>query len=135
MVVPQLQETGAPTFTSPKGSMMFPGSTTTGSTTSDPTLADPTSSSGSGAGSVATNYSQYLNQYMGSGQCMALVQAANSSVGLTATWTQGSAEQGNTSLQPGTVIATFGKQRHLYELDGRLDYHTCGTMNDVRAAS
>jgi len=38
---------------------------------------------------------------------VALVQAANSSVGLTATWPQGSAVQGNTSLQPGTVIATF----------------------------
>ena len=106
MVVPQFQETGAPTFTSPNGSTMFSGST--GSTASDPTTSDPTSSSGSGSGSVATNYSQYLNQYVGTGQCVALVQAADSSVGLTATWTQGSAVQGNTSLQPGTVIATFG---------------------------
>ena len=105
MVVPQFQETGAPTFTSPNGSTMF--SSSTGSTTSDPTSSDPTSSSGGGAGSVATNYSQYLNQYVGTGQCVALVQAA-SSVGLTATWTQGSAVQGNTSLQPGTAIATFG---------------------------
>jgi hypothetical protein len=38
---------------------------------------------------------------------VALVQAADSSVGLTATWTQGSAVHGNTSLQPGTVIATI----------------------------
>jgi len=106
MVVPQFQETGAPTFTSPNGSTMFSGST--GSTTSDPTTSDPTSSSGSGSGSVATNYSQYLNQYVGTGQCVALVQAADSSVGLTATWTQGSAVQGDTALQPGTVIATFG---------------------------
>ena len=103
MVVPQFQETGAPTFTSPNGSTMF-----SGSTASDPTTSDPTSSSGSGSGSVATNYSQYLNQNVGTGQCVALVQAADSSVGLTATWTQGSAVQGNTSLQPGTVIATFG---------------------------
>ena len=51
MVVPQFQETGAPTFTSPNGSTMFSGST--GSTTSDPTTSDPTSSSGSGSGSVA----------------------------------------------------------------------------------
>lgn len=104
MVVPQFQETGAPSFTSPNGSTMFPGST--GSTTSDPTTSDPTLTSG--AGSVATNYSQYLNQNVGTGQCVALVQAADSSVGLTATWTQGSAVQGNTLLQPGTVIATFG---------------------------
>ena len=54
MVVPQFMETGAPTFTSPNGSTLFPGSTTTGSTTSDPTSSDPTSS-GSGGGSVATN--------------------------------------------------------------------------------
>ena len=87
---------------------MFSGSTgSTGSTTSNPTSSDPTSSSG-GGGSVATNYSQYLNQYVGTGQCVALVQAAASSVGLTATWTQGSAVQGNMSLQPGTAIATFG---------------------------
>ena len=108
MVVPQFRETGAPAFTSPNGDTMFSGSTgSTGSTTSDPTSSDPTSSSG-GGGSVATNYSQYLNQYVGTGQCVALVQAADSSVGLTATWTQGSAVQGNTSLQPGTAIATFG---------------------------
>lgn len=107
MVVPQFAETGAPTFTSPNGSTMFPGSPD--SPTSDPTSSDPTSPSGSGGdGSVATNYSQYLNQSVGTGQCVALVHAADSSVGLTATWTQGSAVQGNTSLQPGTVIATFG---------------------------
>ena len=106
MVVPQFQETGAPSFTSPNGSTMF--SSPTGSTISDPISSDPTSPSGSGGGSVATNYSQYLNQYVGSGQCVALVQTADSSVGLTATWTQGSAVQGDTSLQPGTAIATFG---------------------------
>ena len=104
MVVPQFMETGAPTFTSPNGSTMFPGSPD--SATGDPTSTDPTSSGGTG--SVATNYSQYLNQSVGTGQCVALVQVADSSVGLTATWTQGSAVQGNTSLQPGTVIATFG---------------------------
>ena len=104
MVVPQFMETGAPTFTSPNGSTMFPGSPN--SPTGDPTPSDPTSSGGTG--SIATNYSQYLNQSVGTGQCVALVQAADSSVGLTATWTQGSAVQGNTSLQPGTVIATFG---------------------------
>ena len=66
MVVPQFQEIGEPTFSSPNGSMMFSGST--GSTTSDPTSSDPTSSSGSGSGSVATNYSQHLNQYVGTEQ-------------------------------------------------------------------
>src|SRR5271157_3770970 len=61
-----------------------------------------------GSGSfAAVNYSQYLGQSVGSGQCAVLVEAADPSVGLTATWTQGAAVQGNTSLQPGTIIATF----------------------------
>ena len=106
MVMPQSMETGAPSFTSPNDGTMFPSST--GSTTGDPTTPDPTPSSSGGAGSVATNYSQYLGQYVGTGQCVALVQATDSSVGLTATWAQGAAVQGNTSLQPGTAIATFG---------------------------
>ena len=40
---------------------------------------------------------------------MALVQAADPSVGLTATWHQGDSVQGNTALAPGTVIATFNQ--------------------------
>jgi hypothetical protein len=109
------QETGAPTLTSPNGSTIFSGSTgstgstdSTDSTTSDPTTSDPTSTCGSVSGFVATNYSQYLNQNVETGPCVALVRAADSSVGLTGTLTQGSAVQGNTALQPGTVIATFG---------------------------
>src|SRR5271157_897352 len=65
---------------------------------------DPT-----GSGSfAAVNYSQYLGQSVGSGQCAVLVEAADPSVGLTATWVQGASVQGNTSLAPGTIIATFG---------------------------
>ena len=56
---------------------------------------------------VATGYDQYNGQVVGSGQCVALVQAADPSVGLTRTWAAGEAVQGNTSLQPGTPIATF----------------------------
>src|SRR5271166_2141292 len=62
-----------------------------------------------GSGSVvAVNYSQYLGQSVGSGQCAVLVEAADPSVGLTATWVQGASVQGNTSLAPGTIVATFG---------------------------
>src|SRR5208337_4921528 len=64
-------------------------------------------SNGSAGGFVAASYSQYLGQVVGNGQCAVLVEAADPSVGLTATWTQGAAVQGNTSLQPGTIIATF----------------------------
>ena len=70
-------------------------------------------SAGTGAAVAASgNYSQYLGQNVGSGQCVALVQAANPDVGLTRTWTQGAAVQGNTSLQPGTPIATFDGSGH-----------------------
>lgn len=69
--------------------------------------------------SVATGYEQYLGQKVGTGQCVALVQAADSSVGLTATWSQGSQVQGNTSLVPGTAIATFnGAGKYANATDG-----------------
>lgn len=72
-----------------------------------------------GGASVATGYEQYLGQKVGSGQCVALVQAADSSVGLTATWAQGSAVQGNTALAPGTAIATFnGSGKYANATDG-----------------
>ena len=50
---------------------------------------------------------------------MALVQAADPSVGLTHTWTQGAQVQGNTSLAPGTPIATFnGSGQYANATDG-----------------
>ena len=93
--------------------------------------AQPASAAGTGAGSVgassagqgggatgntgamvATGYDQYLGKSVGSGQCVALVQAADSDVGLTRTWTQGAGVMGNSSLQPGTAIATFDGSGH-----------------------
>ena len=100
-VIPQYQEVGAPTFVMPQGSQTAtpqgaaPGGQTPGTTA----VSSP--------GFVASGFTQYLGQSVGSGQCVALVQASDRSVGLTATWTQGAAVQGNTSLQPGTAIATF----------------------------
>lgn len=112
MVIPQYLETGAPTFTSPVGD-----------TTDGTAPASPPAGTGAGATggdvSVASDYSQYLGQAVGSGQCVALVQRADPSVGLTATWTQGAGVQGNTSLQPGAVIATFGANgTYTNSLDG-----------------
>ena len=71
-----------------------------------------TASVGAGGASVATGYEQFVGQSVGSGQCVALVQQADSSVGLTATWTQGAQVQGNTDLAPGTAIATFDGSGH-----------------------
>ncbi len=98
------------------------GTASSGSSGSDP-CAQPASSSGAGGvslasassdgtASVSTNASQYLGQNVGTGQCVALVQAADPNVGLTKTWTQGDAVQGNTSIQPGTAIATFDGSGH-----------------------
>lgn len=52
--------------------------------------------------------SEFLGRSVGSGQCVALVRAALPSLGPSSTWTEGAAVQGNTSLAPGTPIATFG---------------------------
>ena len=84
---------------------------------------DPGTTGGIGSvsspGFVASGFTQYLGQSVGSGQCVALVQAADPSVGLTATWTQGAAVQGNTSLQPGTAIATFNSNgQYANAMDG-----------------
>lgn len=69
--------------------------------------------------SVATDYAQYIGHSAGSGQCVALVQAANPSIGLTRTWTCGAAVRGNTALRPGTAIATFdGSARYANAMDG-----------------
>ena len=73
-------------------------------------------SGGSGGGNsgaiVGSGFDQFAGQSVGSGQCVALVQASDAGVGLTRTWTQGSQVMGNTSLQPGTAIATFDANGH-----------------------
>jgi len=103
-VIPQYHEVGAPTFVMPQGSQTATLQGAAGG-------QDPGTTAGIGPvsspGFVASSFTQYLGQSVGSGQCVALVQATDPSVGLTATWAQGAAVQGNTSLQPGTAIATF----------------------------
>jgi hypothetical protein len=56
---------------------------------------------------VAASYGHYIGRVAGSGQCVALVHAVNPNIGPTGSWARGDAVQGNRSLQPGTVIATF----------------------------
>ena len=103
-VIPQYHEVGAPTFVMPQGSQSATpqgaaGGQNTGTTGGIGSVSSP--------GFVASGFTQYLGQSVGSGQCVALVQSSDPGVGLTATWAQGAAVQGNTSLQPGTAIATF----------------------------
>lgn len=109
MVKPEFLETGVPSFVTSAGDDDLSSTGTTGPEDTDPGSAPGTTGTGGGTGaSVATNYTQYLGQSVGSGQCVALLQAADPNVGRTATWSQGDAVRGNTSLQPGTAIATFG---------------------------
>ena len=62
-------------------------------------------------------YTSYLGQSVGSGQCVALVQAA-SNVGQTSTWVTGTSVTSG-SLQPGTVIATFGSDGQYQNIPGQ----------------
>ena len=55
----------------------------------------------------------FIGRSVGTGQCVALVKAANPSLGPASTWNAGATVQGNTSLQPGTPIATVQQQRPL----------------------
>ncbi len=60
-----------------------------------------------------------LGRSVGSGQCVALVRAAQPAVGPTATWQAGASIQGNAALVPGTPIATFdGAGRYANATDG-----------------
>lgn len=73
----------------------------------------------SGAGLIAADYAQYIGRSVGSGQCVALVQATNPSIGPTRNWQCGVPVQGNTGLQPGTIIATFdSSDRYANALNG-----------------
>jgi len=81
------------------------------STVSAATGLGDTASSGGAA------YTQYIGTSVGSGQCVALVQAA-SNVGYTGTWSPGS----NVISNPpptGTVIATFGSNGTYQNVSGQ----------------
>jgi hypothetical protein len=57
-------------------------------------------------------YGRFIGHTAGSGQCVALVRASNPALGPTASWVRGERVQGNTSLRPGTAIATFAPSGH-----------------------
>ncbi len=67
---------------------------------------------GTAGGFMAAEFAHYLGRSTGSGQCVALVQAANPGIGPTRNWKCGPAVRGNTDLRPGTPIATFNGANH-----------------------
>lgn len=116
--VPTFEEVGLPEFTMPTGTPST-GTDTSAVETGGGGVAGGGSGDGADGAFVAASWSQYEGQAVGSGQCVALVQAADPDVGLTRTWTQGAQVQGNTDLKPGTVIATFGPDgTYTNSLDG-----------------
>ncbi len=78
----------------------------------DSAVASPAAPSGGG------ELGGLLGRSVGSGQCVALVQAANPALGHTSGWSPGAAVQGNLSLKPGTPIATFTGDRYANATDG-----------------
>ncbi len=58
---------------------------------------------------MAINWQKYLNRkkYVGNGHCVILVLDAVPSLGNTVHWVRGDHVYGNSSLEPGTPIATF----------------------------
>lgn len=74
---------------------------------------------GTPGGFMAADFAQYLGRSTGSGQCVALVQAASPGIGPTRTWKCGPPVQGNADLRPGTAIATFNSaDRYANATDG-----------------
>ncbi len=72
--------------------------------------------------STAMPLGSVIGRSVGSGQCVALVQAARPEYGRTASWTRGDAVRGNLSIAPGTPIATFSR-------DGRYTNATDGSSH------
>ena len=86
-------------------------------------IGSPAHSSAASAASAAANlaggYQRYVGQSAGSGQCVALVEAVDPAIGPTRDWKEVQLVQGNASLAPGTVIATFNTAgRHANATDG-----------------
>ncbi len=74
---------------------------------------------GTAGGFVAADFAHYLGRSTGSGQCVALVQAASPGIGPTRNWKCGASVRGNTDLRPGTAIATFNSaDRYANATDG-----------------
>ncbi|WP_039055374.1 BPSL0067 family protein [Enterobacter sp. Bisph1] len=67
---------------------------------------------------IAATPKAFIGKSVGSGQCVAFTQKA-ANMPLTVAWRRGTLVKGNTSILPGTAIATF-------DSDGRYGNHTDG---------
>ena len=98
---------------------MTPGSGTAGPRAIGSSNGGGAAKLGTAGSFVAADFAQYLGRSAGSGQCVALVQAASPGIGPTRTWRCGPAVRGNTDLRPGTAIATFNStDRYANATDG-----------------
>ncbi len=69
--------------------------------------------------SPSADLGSYIGRSVGTGQCVALVKAANPSLGPASGWVPGASVLGNTTLAPGTPIATFdSSNRYANATDG-----------------
>jgi len=108
-VVPTYPEPGLPTFTYPQQNVIDTGGVT-GATAATGTGASDLTFGGTGSGVqgaiLATGYSDLLGQNVGSGECVALVQAT-SDVGLTGTWVPGDQVNLRRAVRPLRVICRY----------------------------
>jgi len=72
-----------------------------------------------------TGWEKYLGKAVGTGQCVALLQAMG--VPLTKEWRRGKLVKGAKDLEPGVCIATFGWDEH--EQDWRYQNKTDGSSH------
>jgi hypothetical protein len=66
---------------------------------------------------VAYDLDRFIGKSIGSGQCVAFVEAA-AIMPATYRWTQGKKVRNNVAIQPGTAIATFQHGHYLNNLFG-----------------
>lgn len=94
------------------------GDTSSLSFSSAPSCVAPSPPPGPSA-APNSDLSSFIGQSVGSGQCVALVKAANPTLGPASQWASGATVQGNTALTPGTPIATFSETgRYANATDG-----------------
>jgi len=70
---------------------------------------------------IASTPSAYIGKSVGNGQCVAYTQKA-ANMPRTVAWKRGALVKGNTSIAPGTAIATF-------DANGRYGNHTDGSSH------
>ncbi|HYZ62753.1 MAG TPA: BPSL0067 family protein [Acetobacteraceae bacterium] len=84
-----------------------------------PAAAKGVGSGAAGSAAVPASMQRFVGRSIGTGQCVALAKAVQPSLGATCNWKCGEKVQGNTTIEPGTVIATFNRaSRYANATDG-----------------